>query len=341
MEWLKINDNRKRLIFTQVANNIGIPPYVVEKDWWVTLALKAIFELPIGEYLVFKGGTSLSKGWNLINRFSEDIDLAIDRSFFKDKGDFKYKGDLSGSQIGKLRKESCKYVSTQLKDDLHQKFIALGLDSKDFSLKEKENVNNNSDTDPQTLVLEYNPLYEYQYVLPQVLIEVGSRSLIEPAESILLQSLLGQNFNTASFADQPFPVLCVNPQRTFIEKVLLLHEAFLKESENVKHNRMSRHLYDIHRIMDTDFGLDAVKNTELFQTIVKHRERYTHLKGIDYAFHTPKTINIIPPNHALSAWKEDYQTMKSNMIYGEDIPTFEDLLTRMEELKGRFREMSF
>jgi hypothetical protein len=331
----KINDNRKRLIFTQVANNIGIPPYVVEKDWWVTLALKAIFELPIGENLIFKGGTSLSKGWNLINRFSEDIDLAIDRSFFE------YEGDLSGSQIGKLRKKSCKYVSTQLKDDLHQKFIALGLDSKDFSLKEKENVNNNSDTDPQTLVLEYNPLYEYQYVLPPVLIEVDSRSLIEPPESILLQSLLGQNFNTASFADQPFPVLCVNPQRTFIEKVLLLHEAFLKESENVKPNRMSRHLYDIHRIMDTDFGLDAVKNIELFKTIVKHRERYTPVRGIDYAFHKPKTLNIIPPKNTLSVWKEDYQTMKSNMIYGDDTPTFEDLLSRMEELKGRFCEMPF
>jgi Nucleotidyl transferase AbiEii toxin, Type IV TA system len=334
MEWLKIDDNRKRLIFTQVANNMGIPPYAVEKDWWVTLALKAIFELPIGKNLVFKGGTSLSKGWNLIDRFSEDIDLAIDRSFFG------FEGDLSKNQIDKLRKKSCKYVSTQLKNDLHQKFIALGLDAKDFLLKEKTITN--SDTDPQTLELDYIPLFnEYQYVLPRVLIEVGSRSLIEPAESISLQSLMGQNYNTASFADQPFPVLCVNPQRTFIEKVLLLHEAFLKESENIKPNRMSRHLYDIHRIMDTDFGLDAVKNIELFKTIVKHRERYTPVRGIDYAFHTPKTLNIIPPKHTLSAWKDDYQTMKSNMIYGDDTPTFEDLLSRLEELKGRFREMSF
>jgi Nucleotidyl transferase AbiEii toxin, Type IV TA system len=334
MEWLKIEDNRKRLIFTQVANNMGIPAHAVEKDWWVTLTLKAIFELPISENLVFKGGTSLSKGWNLIDRFSEDIDLAIDRSFFG------FEGDLSGSQIRKLRKKSCKYVSEQLKNDLHQKFIALGFDTKGFSLKEY--VTNNSDTDPQTLELDYTPLFnDYEYVLPRVLIEVGSRSLIEPAESISLQSLMGQNYNTASFADQPFPALCVNPQRTFIEKVLLLHEAFLKESDNVKLDRMSRHLYDIHRIMDTDFGLDAVKNTELFQTIVKHRERYTPLKGIDYAFHTPKTINIIPPKQALSAWKEDYQTMKSKMIYDVDTPTFEGLLSRMEELKGRFSEMPF
>jgi Nucleotidyl transferase AbiEii toxin, Type IV TA system len=102
---------------------------------------------------------------------------------------------------------------------------------------------------------------------------------------------------------------------------------------------MSRHLYDIHRIMDTDFGLEAVKNVELFETIVKHRERYTPVRGIDYAFHTPKTINIIPPQQVLSAWKEDYRTMKSNMIYDENVPTFEGILSRMEELKERFSEM--
>ena len=209
MEWLKLGDTRKKTIFTQVANNMGIPPYAVEKDWWVTLALKAIFELPIGNNLVFKGGTSLSKGWNLIDRFSEDIDLAIDRSFFG------FEGDLSKNQIDKLRKKSCNYVSTQLKDDLHQKFIALGFNANSFSIKEK--TIKNSDTDPQTLELDYVPLFdEYAYVLPRVLIEVGSRSLIEPAESRLLQSIMGQNFKDASFADPSFHVLCVNPQRTFI-----------------------------------------------------------------------------------------------------------------------------
>ena len=118
MEWFKITDTRKKIIITQVANSLGLPPYAVEKDWWVTLALRATFELPVSKHLVFKGGTSLSKAWTLIERFS---------------------------------------------------------------------------------------------------------------------------------------------QRTFIEKVLLLHEEFLKQDDKIKPNRMSRHLYDIHRMMDTDFGLTAVK----------------------------------------------------------------------------------
>lgn len=331
MEWLKIPDNRKKIIITQVANNLGLPPNAIEKDWWVTLALKTIFELPIGEYLVFKGGTSLSKAWQLIERFSEDIDLAIDRSFFG------FEGELSKNQIDKLRKKSCQYVSNELKDALKSKLEGLGLNTNDFSLKERPIIQ--TDTDPQILELTYTSLFEQNAYLPQrVLIEVGARSLKEPAENRLLQSLIGQSFNQSVFTDTPFAALCVNPQRTFIEKVLLLHEEFLKETEKIKPNRMSRHLYDIHRIMDTDFGLKAIVNRDLFQTIVAHRKKYTPIRTLDYAFHTPQAINILPPQQALSAWKQDYQTMTANMIYG-DAPSFEDLLKRMEVLKIRFSQM--
>jgi Nucleotidyl transferase AbiEii toxin, Type IV TA system len=331
MEWLKISDNRKKIFITQVANNLGLPPYAIEKDWWVTLALRAIFDLPIGKHLVFKGGTSLSKVWQLIERFSEDIDLAIDRSFFS------FEGELSKNQIDKLRKKSCQYVSTQLKDDLQYKFEALGLDVHSFSLEARAVIH--TDTDPQILELNYVSLFEQSNYLPQrVLIEVGARSLREPAENRVIQSFVGQNFSERDFADAPFYVLSVNPQRTFIEKVLLLHEEFLKEPDKIKPNRMSRHLYDIHRMMDTNFGLKAVENRDLFQKIVAHHRKYTPVRTIDYAFHTPQTINIIPPPQALSAWKQDYQIMTANMIYGE-APTFEELIKRMEELKKRFSKL--
>jgi predicted nucleotidyltransferase component of viral defense system len=333
MNWLQTPNNRKKIIITQVANNLGLPPYAVEKDWWVTLALKATFELPVGKYLVFKGGTSLSKAWQLIERFSEDIDLAIDRSFFG------FEGELSKNQIDKLRKQSCQYVSTEFKNALQIKLEELGLEASDFSLRERPIVH--TDTDPQIVELNYTSLFEQNSYLPQrVLIEVGARSLREPAENRVLQSLIGQNFTQSSFADTPFSVLCVNPERTFIEKVLLLHEIFLKETDNIKPNRMSRHLYDIYKMMDTDFGLKAVQNKDLFQIIVAHRKKYTPIRSIDYAFHTPQTLNIIPPQNALSTWKQDYETMANNMIYGET-PSFAELLTRMNELTKRFNLMVF
>ena len=214
----------------------------------------------------------------------------------------------------------------------------MGLTTRDFTLNERPMVQ--TDTDPQILELNYISLFEQSDYLPQrVLIEVGARSLKEPAENRFLQSFIGQNFIQFAFSDKPFIALCVNPQRTFIEKVLLLHEVFIKETGNLNPNRMSRHLYDIHRMMDTDFGLKAVKNSNLFQTIVVHRQKYTRVRGIDYALHTPQTINFIPDEHSFKAWKQDYQIMKSNMIYG-DAPSFEVLLKRMEELKVRFRQMT-
>lgn len=330
MEWFKLPDDRKQLIITQTAIRLGLPDYAIEKDWWVTLTLRALFDLPIGKHLVFKGGTSLSKGWQLIERFSEDIDIAIDRSFLG------FEGELSKSQIDKLRKKSCAYISTQLKDALQQQLEGMGLTFKYFTLQVKETTQ--TDTDPQILELNYNSLFGQNDYLPQrVLIEIGARSLKEPAENRLLQSFIGQNFNQLSFADKPFEVLCVNPQRTFLEKIFLLHEEFLKPIDKIKSNRMSRHLYDIHRIMDTEFGLKAVKNRDLFQTIVAHRQKYTPIRGIEYAFHTSQTLQIIPPQAVLSTWKQDYQEMTTHMIYGE-APTFEVLLSRMTELKRRFSE---
>ena len=104
--WLTLSKDRRIKILNQTTEFTGLPVVALEKDWWVTVALNACFSLPYSDNIVFKGGTSLSKGWNLIERFSEDIDLAIDRKIFG------YEGDLSKNQIKNLRKESCKFIST-------------------------------------------------------------------------------------------------------------------------------------------------------------------------------------------------------------------------------------
>ncbi|MGB3075636.1 MAG: nucleotidyl transferase AbiEii/AbiGii toxin family protein, partial [Chitinophagales bacterium] len=86
-EWLKLTGERRIEILKKVSERSGLPPIAIEKDWWVTFALKASFEISCSPHLVFKGGTSLSKAWNLIERFSEDIDLAIDRNFLGFEGE--------------------------------------------------------------------------------------------------------------------------------------------------------------------------------------------------------------------------------------------------------------
>lgn len=112
--WLTLSKERRIEILNQATELTGLPLVAIEKDWWVTLALNASFSLSYSKNIVFKGGTSLSKGWNLIERFSEDIDLAIDRKFFG------FEGDISKTQIKNLRKQSCEFISTTFLSDLTQ-----------------------------------------------------------------------------------------------------------------------------------------------------------------------------------------------------------------------------
>ena len=113
--WLKLSKKRRVEILEQVNNRLGLPVQAVEKDWWVTMVLKAVFSSRFAEHFVFKGGTSLSKAYHLIDRFSEDIDLAIDRKFLG------FDGDLSATQIKKLRKASGTFIIT----DFFNEFVRL------------------------------------------------------------------------------------------------------------------------------------------------------------------------------------------------------------------------
>src|SRR5690554_7963912 len=136
--WLTLPKERRINILNQATELTGLPVVAIEKDWWVTLALNACFSLPYSENLIFKGGTSLSKAWNLIERFSEDIDLVIDRKYLG------FEGELSKTQVKKLRKASCSFIGSEFYQDINQKLIKLGVH--DFELVVQETKD--TDTDP-------------------------------------------------------------------------------------------------------------------------------------------------------------------------------------------------
>lgn len=330
-EWLKITKERKIDILNQASNRTGLPAIAIEKDWWVTLTLNASFDLDYSSHIVFKGGTSLSKGWNLIERFSEDIDLAIDRKFFG------FEVDISKNQIKKLRKKSCKFFSTTFVSDLTNKFIDWKtIDECSLNAQEVKE----SDKDPQIIEIHYNSVLEKSDYLPQrVLIEISSRSLIEPSEEREINSIISDVLASQSFATEPFKILTVLPQRTFLEKMFLLHEEFLQDISKIRINRLSRHLYDLEKLMDTEYGTAALKDKELFVSIVNHRKKFNAIRGLDYSNHIPGKIKIIPPNEIISDWEKDYTTMTENMIYGEAL-SFDALIKRIEILQKRVNEIN-
>lgn len=329
-EWFNLPEAERQTVINQVSAETGFLPAAVEKDWWVMIALRAIFNTEYAEHFVFKGGTSLSKAWGIIERFSEDIDLAIDRSYFG------FDGDLSRGQVTNLRKACCKFVVEEFIGKLSTALTEMGVTG--FSLNHVEFER--SDTDPLAIELHYDSLTEaVDYLLPRILIEISSRSLIHPFENRTMVSLIGGTYPELPYADAPVEIPTVVPARTLLEKIFLLHEEFQKPANRpIRSERMTRHLYDIARLMDTDFLEAALADRELYNTIVAHREMLTKVSWVDYDKHHPKHIQFIPPKAALDDWKKDYAAMQESMFYGESLP-FDELLEKLKGLQERINGM--
>lgn len=329
-EWLQLDKAQKLRIFEQIRSNTGLPVQAIEKDWWVVKTLELVFQTSIAPHTVFKGGTSLSKAWDLIDRFSEDIDLALDRKFLGfDKA-------MTGAQVSKLRKHSFHYISEIFYPELKSKFQKAGFDQVTVQLGPIRDT----DQDPLIIELYYPGITESAaYIQPRVLVEIGSRSLMEPHTRKSFSSLVGEQYKGQAFADAAITIPTVNPERTFLEKIFLLHEEFQKTGDKVRVDRLSRHLYDIEKMMDTPYAAEALANNDLYNGIVEHRRAMNSLRGIDYANHTPDKINPIPPASIINEWKKDYETMQEFMIYKESLP-FNKLIERMQELKTRINNLS-
>ena len=327
----ELDKSEKIILFTETAAQKGMMPFAVEKDWWVVRTLEIIFKTSAAEHLVFKGGTSLSKSWDLIHRFSEDIDLAIDRIFLG------FEGVLSKNKRTQLRKAANKYTSEHFYIELQEKFIEHGFKDLRFNLVEAKD----SDQDPRIIEIYYpNVIRSLGYVQPRIQVEVGCRSLIEPYSLRSVVSFVDNLYADNDFSVLPIEIPSVNPERTFLEKLFLLHEEFHKPLEKIRVDRLSRHLYDVYQLSKTEF-LKAIENSDLYKTIVEHRFNFTKVSGIDYNLLSPKTLDFIPINEVREAWERDYKKMREEMIYQPDSPTFDEIIEQLMIIKNRINEQGW
>ncbi len=167
------------------------------------------------------------------------------------------------------------------------------------------------------------------------MLEVGARSLIEPTSKEKVKSLIESNSSvTTTLTDSE--IITAMPQKTFLEKIFLLHELFSTEG-CASANRKSRHMYDLESMMDEPFAISAVLDLELWENIRHHRSVFTPINGIDYEAPIRKNLRLVPPCQYINIWKDDYTTMQEQMVHGSSL-TFEKLLSRMEELQTRFKK---
>lgn len=328
--WVSLTTEQKQNIITQTAAKTGLPAYAVEKDAWVCMLLQAIFQSKYASHIIFKGGTSLSKAYDIINRFSEDVDLIIDRKILG------FEKLPSKTSIKRLRAASGSFIINEFRTELIAQLSKLGIDPSTYTVQYNDKVDDTSD--PNTLEVYYNPVVpnDNEYIKPRVLIEMGARSLTEPAEEREVISFIDSEYAHLPFAQKSTTVKVVIPTRTFIEKVLLLHEEFSKPVEVIRSERLSRHLYDLDRLMDTKYATNAYKDHDLFDHIVEHRKTITPLRNISYDNHKRDGLQIIPPKEVIKEWEQDYKVMQENMIIGDSKP-FAVLLERMKEIMEIFK----
>ena len=337
MKYTDLTEVQQQELLRQANIATRIAKKNIEKDWWVTQVLKAIFALPYAEHLSFKGGTSLSKAWKVIARFSEDIDLAISHSFFGIEKSNK-------SQRDKLKKLARKYIHETLSAQIDAHLKSMGVTG--YTIENVTQVQDkngewkpiDSDKDPTVILLHYPSIIEdtITYIPPRVKIEISCLSMDEPTEERYIHSLIGETFEEEDI-DANCKIRTVVPTRTFLEKIFLLAEEFQKDKP--RSVRMSRHLYDLEKLMDTEYGREALADRTLYDAIVEHRRAYYALKYVNYDLHAPASINFMIPEQAIESWKADYADMRRFFIYGQSLE-FDKLMQKISELQKRVRDMA-
>lgn len=332
-KFLTLTDSQRKNVYESISHKVNLPAQVIEKDFWVTAVLQTVFSLPIAEHLVFKGGTSLSKGWKLIERFSEDIDLAVDPVFLGAN-----EGDLTKKQIKKLRKVSSLFVLEQLTPMIRERIADVGLQSFITLEAQPNGEGDNTYPEPRQVYFHYKSVFEetLSYLRPDIVLEVSARSLLEPTDAIEVKSILAEHLPF-----EPLTKATVHtavPAKTFLEKAFLLHEMFSVPEQGMKAERKSRHLYDLYMMMNKDFAKSAIKDNQLWESIRHHREIYTSVRDMDYTPEVRHRMQLVPREDIIDVWRNDYEAMKESMIYGKR-PTFEELVASLSELQDQFRSV--
>lgn len=298
--WIDFSLDERKAMIQGVVEARQIDEAAAEKDWWITAVLYALFHTSVSEYLLFKGGTSLSKGWDIINRFSEDIDLALSRDYFLNVKQLSCASCTSNTQIHNLREKGQDFLFGEFKDELTAKLAELGL---------------------EVTVLTDN--------------DISNES--EPYEMRRISSLIEQTFKDEDVdSDLVQTIRTVSPARTFLEKVFLLCEEFQKDKPRT--HRMTRHFYDLEKLMQTPYAAKALGDITLYHEIVEHRRKFYHVGYVDYDKELPANIQIVPSEELTSAYEADYNEMKVSFIYGQSLD-FKELMQKMAELQDCIRHI--
>jgi predicted nucleotidyltransferase component of viral defense system len=309
-------------IFSDIATKLGINPAIIEKDFWVCLVLKILFaDSPLKEHLVFKGGTSLSKVFKLVERFSEDIDLVLDWKLLGADQDLaqeigsKNKQDRFNKEINR---RAGLYIRDTICPQLNEIFARHGVALRAQSPGE----------DLQVINITYPAAFSEEYIRPEVRLEIGPLASWVPSTKEIVKPY-AYDVYPELFTEPYAPVLVIAAERTFWEKATILHqEAHRPDPIPPRH---SRHYYDLYKLTLSAVRDKAMADLRLLQAVVEFKTRFYPSGWARYDLAKPGSFKLLPSDETqIAHLAEDYRQMRV-MIFGEQ-PEFPAILEELKKL---------
>lgn len=326
--------DERELFFRAAADQQNIPFEIIEKDYWVVWILDCLFSIDeLKAKLTFKGGTSLSKIYRVIHRFSEDIDLSIEKDFLGFSPPHDPESAPSKKKQGKILdnlSQACSdYVQTNMQDTL-KKVIA----EKFGTVDGWQLFSDQDDPSAQTLLFEYpSKASKDNYIRPLVKIEMGARSEHWPVSNHEIRSYAKEALRE-KIKEPEVMVRVLSAERTFWEKATILHQyAHLPEQKKLP-PRLSRHFYDFFCLLNSEIMQKATDDTDLLERVAGHKSLYFASGWANYGSARKGTLKLIPPNRTLKELERDYSLMKA--MFFRETPEWELILKTIDGFEKEF-----
>lgn len=327
-------------LFGETGAAQGLANTIVEKDFWVCWTLKRLFAISSegGPALVFKGGTSLSKAFGAIRRFSEDIDLSFDRADLgftgeRDPG----RADLSRKQASKLLEVLQDDVRRYIRETIYPALRCVISEQLGEPTDRGWTLEIDAD-DPQAVNFYYPPAFQsgtyagMDYIKARVRLEFGARGDPWPTERRDIWPYAADAY-PASFEEPACSVTVLSARRTFWEKVTAVHAEAHRDPDRPTPQYLSRHYYDIAMLLDTEEGKTAATDFALLAQVASHKKMFFPAAWASYETARPGSLRIIPDETRVKDLRRDYEKMKA-MIFDEPTPSFDDILERLTGLQN-------
>lgn len=320
----------REALFRNTAQKCGMNEAIVEKDFWVCWTMNYLFQhSKWKDRLAFKGGTSLSKSYGLIERFSEDIDLILDWRLLDYSLDepwnerTKTKQDLFNKGANQ---KTAIFLMEEFIPSLNSDFSTMLLEPFRLYLDE---------VDPQTVNFAYPQIFEDSSILKIIRMEIGALAAWTPTQNIMITSYAAEKY--PHIFDEPSTnVLTVAAERTFWEKVTILHKEAFRTNGSFP-ERYSRHYYDLHCINISTKKATSLSNLELLERVATFKTRFYPANSARYDLAKPGTIKLMPPEECMATLESDYIHMQ-NMIYGHK-PTFSEIMESIKILETEINQL--